>query len=65
MVCQLKKYIEELHRKFIKLFKDNPPKDLETLLDKIDHPSIYQMILKILITKLKPTLMPKELEISS
>ena len=36
MVCQLEKYLEELHEKFTRLFKDNPPKDQETLLDKID-----------------------------
>ena len=43
-----------------KLFEDNHPKDLETLLDKIDLPSVYQMIMKILITKGNLTLMPKE-----
>ena len=40
MICQLKKYIEELHEKITKCFKDNFPKDLETLLDKIDLPSV-------------------------
>ena len=30
MICQLRKYIEELHKNFTKLFKDNHPKDLET-----------------------------------
>ena len=59
LICQLRKYIEELHKKFTKLFKDNPPKDLETLLVKIDLPSVYLMIMKILITKGNPTLMPK------
>ena len=29
IVCQLKTYLEELHEKFTKLFKDNPPKDLK------------------------------------
>ena len=32
MVCQPKKYIEELHEKYIRLFKDNPHKDLKTLI---------------------------------
>ena len=59
MVCQLKKYIEELHEKYIRLLKDNPPKKLKTLLDKIDLPSVYLMNMKILITKGNPTLMPK------
>ena len=31
MICQLMKYLEELHGKFTKLFQDNPPKDLERL----------------------------------
>ena len=35
MSCQLKKYMEEIHGKFTKLFKYNPPNDLETLLDQI------------------------------
>ena len=60
MICQLKKYIEELHENFTKLFKESPPKGLITLLDKIDLPSVYHMIMKILITKGNPTLMPKE-----
>ena len=50
MVCQLKKYLEEIHAKFTKLFTDNPPKDLET----------YFKIIKILITKGNATLMPSE-----
>ena len=50
MICQLKKYLEELHEKFTKLFTDNPPKDLE----------IYIKIIKILTTNGNPTLMPKE-----
>ena len=60
MICQLNEYLEELPEKFTKLFKDNPPKDLETLLDKIDLPSGYLMITKLLITKGNQTLMPKE-----
>ena len=40
MIYQLKKYIEELHKNITKCFKDNLPKDLETLLDKIDLPSV-------------------------
>ena len=60
MICQLRKYIEELHEKFTKLFKDNPPKDLETLLDEIDLPSVYLMTMKILITYGNPTLRPNE-----
>ena len=59
MICQLKKYIEELHEKFTIHFIDNPPKDLETLFYKIDLPSAYLSIMKILITKGNPTLMPK------
>ena len=55
MICQLNRYIEELHKKF----KDNLPKYLKTLLDKIDLPSVYLIIMKILITKGNPTLMPK------
>ena len=51
MICQLKKYIEELHEKFTKLFKDSPSKDLETLLDKKDHSSAYLVIMKILSTR--------------
>ena len=44
------------------IFKHNPPKDLETLLDKIDlfSYSVSLMIMKILITKGNPTLMPRE-----
>ena len=34
MFCRLKKYSEELHEKLTRLFKDNPPKDIETLLIK-------------------------------
>ena len=34
MVCQLRKYIEELNEKYKRIFKDNPPKDLKTFLDK-------------------------------
>ena len=59
MVCQLKKYIEELHENSTELFKDNPPKDLETLMDKIGPPSICPMIMIVLITKGNPTSMPK------
>ena len=43
-----------------RLFKNNPPKDLETHLDKIDLPSVYLKIMKILILKGNPTLTPKE-----
>ena len=39
MICQLKKYIEQLHEEFMKLFKDNPSKDQE----------IYLEIMKIMI----------------
>ena len=60
MMCQLKKHMEELHEKFTKLLKDNPARDLETLLDNIDLPSIYLKIMKILTTKGNPTLMPTE-----
>ena len=59
MVCQPKKYIEELNQQYNRIFKDNPPKDLKTLLDKIDLPSVYLMIMKILITNGNSTLMPK------
>ena len=60
MICQLKKYFEELHEKFTKLFKENQPKDQGTLLVKIDLPCVYHKIMKMLITKGSPTLMPKE-----
>ena len=40
-------------------FQKESPQDLETLLPKIDLPSIYIMIMKILITRGNPTLMPK------
>ena len=40
-------------------FSREPFKDLETLLDKMVLPSVYQMIMKLLITKGNPTLMPK------
>ena len=46
MICQLKKYIEELHENFTKLFKDYPDKDLEILLDRIDLCSVYLKIMK-------------------
>ena len=49
MACQLKKYFEELHGKFIKHFKDNPCKDLETFLDKVDLSSVYQMMQQHLV----------------
>ena len=58
MVCQPKNYIEELDQKYIRL-KKNASKDLKPLLDKIDLPSVYLMIMKIVITKGNPTLMPK------
>ena len=51
MICELKTYVEEVHEKFNKCFEGNPPEDLKTLLDKIDLPSVYQMIMKILITQ--------------
>ena len=57
IVGQLKEYIEELNEKYIRLFKDNPPKDQKTHMDKIDLPSVYLMIMKTLITKGNPTLM--------
>ena len=60
MICQLKKYIEELHENFTNLFNKDPPEDLETVLDKIDLLSVYHVIMQILITKANPTLMPKE-----
>ena len=50
MICQLKKYLEELHEDFTKLFNDNPPNDLET----------YLKIMEILITKGNLPLMHKE-----
>ena len=50
MICQLMKYLEELHQKLIKLFTDNPPKDLE----------IFLKIVEILIAKGDLTLMLKE-----
>ena len=59
MICQLKKYIGELHEKYIRLFEDNPPKDLKTVLDKIDFLSVYLMITKKWITKGSLTLLPK------
>ena len=65
MVCQLKNHMEELNWLYNRLFKDNPPKDLRTLLDKIDLPSVYHMIMKILITKGNPTLMVTEVSLQN
>ena len=59
MVCQLRKYIEELNEKYKRIFKDSPPKDLKTFLDKTGLHGVYLMIMKILITKSNSTLMPK------
>ena len=50
MNFQLKSYIEDLNQKYIRLFEDNPPKDLRTLLDTIHLLSVYEMIMKILMT---------------
>ena len=53
MNFQLKNYIEDLNQKYIRLFEDNPPKDLKTLLDTIHLLSVYEMIMKILMTNSK------------
>ena len=46
-------------RNILDFFKDNPPKDLKSLLDKMDLPSVCHTIMKILITKGNPTLISK------
>ena len=40
LVCQPKKYIERLAESYHSMFKQNPPKNMRTPLDKNDHPEL-------------------------
>ena len=40
LVCQPKKYIERLAESYHSMFKQNPPKNMRTPLDKTDHPEL-------------------------
>ena len=40
MVSQPKKYIEKLKETYVRLFKTEPSKDLQTPLEKNDHPEL-------------------------
>ena len=47
LVCQPKKYIERLHESYHSMFKQHPPKNMRTPLDKNDHPELdYTELLK-------------------
>ena len=40
LVCQLKKYIDRILESYQSMFKQDPPKNMRTPLDKIDHPDL-------------------------
>ena len=40
LVCQPKKYIDRLIESYLSMFKQDPPKNMRTLLDKNDHPEL-------------------------
>ena len=41
LVCQPKKYIDRLIESYHFMFEQDPPKNMRTPLDKIDHPELY------------------------